>query len=599
MYNRFFGFKERPFKLVPNPEYVYLSRIHEEALAHLNYAVNYGDGFVAITGEVGTGKTTLCRMFLEILDEHTEVAYIFNPKLDALQLLKAINDEFYIPSTTDSVKTLIDTFNTFLLEKKAQGRRVILLVDEAQNLSVDVLEQLRLLSNLETNTSKLLQIILVGQPEFGALLETDRLRQLKQRITLSCHLTPLNAEETQEYIRHRLYVAGARPGVGFSSAACRSIFSYSKGVPRLINIACDRALLIAFNRGNHRIGKDVVKQAIKELGGRQDRVGSGTKWKKAALGLSAMVILLVVAIVAAQTFSKRSANPVGPTVHHKIEKPAIEDRQPTVDPHPSAETQATPPPAESASLPEPPQRPDMPPLPVADNMPAAPVHLAEPVVIDLQPTIAAMEDGVRSRDGALKAVLEIWDAPIPETFSEAVPDNEVFFRVTARRSALETLRVKGNLNLIRKLNLPAILEFQPFGAEDYRFLAIVGLDDNNVQLSDGDAVFSVSPASLAGLWNGVIYVLWKNFYHFEGVIPISSPGEVIIALKMYLKSLGFPISEMTAAYDIATRSAVETIQARHGLDADGMVGPLTKIVLYNEDRSLDIPRLISIPGGRG
>ena len=172
MYNRFFGFKERPFKLVPNPEYLYLSRSHEEVLAHLNYAVGYGEGFVEITGEVGTGKTTLCRMFLESLDENTAAAYIFNPKLDALQLLKAINDEFGIPSDTESIKTLIDRLNAFLLEKKAQGKRVILLVDEAQNLSADVLEQLRLLSNMETTTSKLLQIILVGQPELGELLET-------------------------------------------------------------------------------------------------------------------------------------------------------------------------------------------------------------------------------------------------------------------------------------------------------------------------------------------------------------------------------------------------------------------------------------------
>ena len=258
MYNRFFGFKERPFKLVPNPEYLYLSRIHEEVLAHLNYAVSYGEGFVEITGEVGTGKTTLCRMFLEGLDENTAAAYIFNPKLDALQLLKAINDEFGIPSDTDSIKALIDRFNAFLLEKKAQGKRVILLMDEAQNLSVDVLEQLRLLSNLETTTSKLLQIILVGQPELGELLETEALRQLNQRITLSCHLIPLSASETREYIRHRIHIASRKPGLAFTAGAYRSIFNYSGGVPRLINIVCDRTLLTAFALGKHRITDGIV-----------------------------------------------------------------------------------------------------------------------------------------------------------------------------------------------------------------------------------------------------------------------------------------------------------------------------------------------------
>ena len=598
MYKRFFGFKERPFKLVPNPAYVYLSRVHEEVLAHLNYAVKYGEGFVAITGEVGTGKTTLCRMFLEGLDENTEVAYIFNPKLDALQLLKAINDEFYLPSSTESVKTLIDDFNTFLLKKKAQGRRVILLVDEAQNLSTDVLEQLRLLSNLETNTSKLLQIILVGQPELGDLLETDRLRQLKQRITLRSHLIPLNLEETQEYIRHRLHIAASRPGVTFSAAACRSVFNYSGGVPRLINITCDRTLLIAFTLGKHRIGKDIVKRAIKELAGKYDQQQSTRKWKKVVLGVTTAVVILAVGIFAAQTLSKYRTHSVEPALHHKIENPTLDSPpHPSTPPMPGLEDEPSPP-AESVTMPAPPAPLDALPQMAEENEPAVAVLPAQPIVVDLQRTIAAMDDVFHSRSGALKAVLKVWNAPIfLDTLSMDSLDNETFFRVTARRSDLETLRVKGNLNVIRKLNVPAILEFPRSGAGDYRFLSVVGLTDSRVQLSDNETNFSVSAASLAGLWNGVAYVLWKDFYHFDGVIPISSPGEVILSLKMHLKTLGFPIAEMSAAYDVATRAAVETVQARHGLDPDGMVGPLTKIVLYNEDRSLDIPRLISASSG--
>lgn len=592
MYKRFFGFKERPFKLVPNPAYVYLSRIHEEALAHLNYAVNYGDGFVAITGEVGTGKTTLCRMFLESLDEKTEIAYIFNPKLDALQLLKAINDEFYIPTNThgdDSVKSLIDNFNAFLLKKKAQGRRVILLVDEAQNLSADVLEQLRLLSNLETNSSKLLQIILVGQPELNALLETDRLRQLKQRITLSCHLVPLNSEETQEYIRHRIYIAATRPGVSFTMAACRSIFKHTGGVPRLINIVCDRALLIAFNLAKHRISKDIVKQAIKEVGCKSTRQwfnpkwfsfkSFNTKWKMLAWATILAGGGLVVMIFAVQALFGRSASTDEPVIHHKIED--IGSSVPVSE--------------QKDTLPASPQPLNALSPALTDNGPSVSLSSTGPVVLDLQRTIAAMQDPFLSRSRALLAVLKAWNAPTARTritLSKDVRDNEIFFRVTARRSDLETQRVKGTLNMIQKLNLPAILEFKRPVTGDYRFLAVVGFVDGKVRLSDSDTNFSVSPAALAALWNGVAYVLWKNFYHFEGVIPITSPGEVIIALKMHLKTLGFPILEMNAAYDIATRSAVETVQARHGLNPDGMVGPLTKIVLYNEDRSLDIPRLV-------
>ena len=322
MYNRFFGFKERPFKLVPNPEYLYLSRIHEEVLAHLNYAAGYGEGFVEITGEVGTGKTTLCRMFLESLDENTAAAYIFNPKLDALQLLKTINDEFGIPSDTESVKILIDRFNAFLLEKKAQGKRVILLVDEAQNLSADVLEQLRLLSNLETTTSKLLQIILVGQPELGELLETDALRQLNQRITLSCHLIPLSFSETREYIRHRIHIASRKPGIAFATDAYRSIFKYSGGVPRLINIACDRALLTAFTLGKHRINSPIVKRAIRELDGKRNRSRPALfDREKLIIGLLVVLVILVAGLFVGQLMvTPTHGVPLAPAVHHKIEK---------------------------------------------------------------------------------------------------------------------------------------------------------------------------------------------------------------------------------------------------------------------------------------
>lgn len=196
MYNTFFGFREKPFKLVPNPDFLYLSRSHQIALAHLTYAVDQGDGFVVITGEVGTGKTTLCRIFLERLDERTDSAYIFYPKLDSVQLLTAICNEFGIRTNHTSVKPLLDVINGFLIMKNQEDRKVILLIDEAQNLSVENLEMVRMLSNLETTRSKLLQIILVGQPELGDKLDTYELRQLAQRISLSTYLSPLGQNET-------------------------------------------------------------------------------------------------------------------------------------------------------------------------------------------------------------------------------------------------------------------------------------------------------------------------------------------------------------------------------------------------------------------
>ena len=199
---------------------------------------------------------------------------------------------------------------------------------------------------------------------------------------------------------------------------------------------------------------------------------------------------------------------------------------------------------------------------------------------------------LNSRSGALAAVLRQWNAQHHQgVWPVDGVDSDTFFRLSARRSHMEVLRVKGDLTLIKKLNLPAILEFPPADGSDVRFMALVGAEEDEIRLSDGDGTFSVAPASLAGLWNGVAHVFWKNYFNYTGVIPISSPGEVILSLKVHLKAKGFPIEEMTAAYDTATRLAVETIQARNGLYVDGMVGPMTKIALYNEDPSLSGPRL--------
>lgn len=593
MYNRFFGFKERPFKLVPNPEYLYLSRIHEEVLAHLRYAAGYGEGFVAITGEVGTGKTTLCRMFLESLDETTAAAYIFNPKLDAVQLLKAINDEFGIPSNTESVKTLIDRLNAFLLEKKAQGKRVILLVDEAQNLSADVLEQLRLLSNLETNTSKLIQIILVGQPELGELLETDALRQLNQRITLNCHLIPLNQSETREYIRHRIQIASRKPGLEFTASAYRSIFKFTGGVPRLINIACDRVLLTAFSLGKQGITNHIVKRALRELDGKRNRRSRPALLyrEKLTVGLLVVLVILVAGLLIGQTLLNRPVGLPGmPIVRHKTENALSESTTAISSEEITATISAVEPPPE---LPNPVAAP----APTEDTMTAAADPSEPPRLHDLDQLIDAT-DARNSRLGALTAVLNAWYARRP-LVAESVEgmQSDSFFRIFARHSNMEVLHVQGNLNLIRKLNLPAILEFPHPSGSGSRFLAVVGLTDNEIRLSAGDTVFPVSPAALAGLWNGAAYILWKNYFNYTGTIPISSPGEVILSLKVHLKTLGYAIQEMTTAYDTHTRLAIEAIQARNGLEVDGMVGPLTKIALYNEDHSLNVPRLTGFPRG--
>ena len=599
MYNRFFGFKERPFRLVPNPAFLYLSRMHEEVLAHLNYAAAYGEGFVEITGEVGTGKTTLCRMFLESLDENTEAAYIFNPKLDALQLLKAINDEFGIASDTESVKTLIDRLNTFLLEQKANDKRVLLLIDEAQNLSPDVLEQLRLLSNLETTTSKLLQIILVGQPELGELLESGALRQLNQRITLTCHLVPLTFAETRAYIRHRIHVASQNPGLEFTAGAFRSIFRYSGGVPRLINIACDRALLTAYTRNKHRITNPIVKRALRELNHKSTRVAKPMlPREKVTLGLLFLLVFLVLGLAVGNIlFNPARKKAAAPVVHHKIQ-----DRSALSAAQTSYPAQAGPtggvddsPPAAGDAPPKEEQTADEAATATAESPPLsiepqpAPHEKPRPQEPELTQVIAAA-DAMDSRAGALKAVISAWNMKMDPNPVEVL-DGDTYFRLSARYSNMEIVQARGNLNLIRKLNLPAIVEFPHPDGSGFRYLAVTGMRTDEVLLSDGEKAFSVPSTVMETAWNGRVHILWKNHFNYTGVVPINSPGDVILSLKGHLKALGYPVGEMDAAYDIVTRETIERIQARHGLEVDGMVGPQTKIVLYNDDKTLEIPRL--------
>jgi general secretion pathway protein A len=267
MYLEHFGLKETPFSITPDPRYVFLSERHRDALAHLLYGIGKGGsgGFVQLTGEVGTGKTTLCRLLLEQLPENTRVALVLNPKISPVELVETVCEELKldIEGRRGSIKALVDTLNTFLLDAYAQGLRVVLIIDEAQNLSVEALEQVRLLTNLETPTQKLLQIILLGQPELRRLLERDDLRQLAQRITARYHLTPLNGDECEAYVRHRMAVAGSRK-LPFSRLGLRALYQRSSGIPRLINVIGDRALMAGFARETDSIGERLVDLAADE-----------------------------------------------------------------------------------------------------------------------------------------------------------------------------------------------------------------------------------------------------------------------------------------------------------------------------------------------
>ena len=569
MYKNFFGFKERPFKLVPDPAYLFLSKSHEEAMAHLTYAMIQGDGFVAITGEVGTGKTTLCRAFLENLDKNTKAAYIFNPKLNSIQLVKAINDEFGISSDADNTKDLIDTLNSFLIKKKAEGKNIVLFIDEAQNLTNEVLEQLRLLSNLETTRHKLLQIILVGQTELGEKLDSHELRQLAQRIALSCQLVPLSYKEVGEYIQHRINIASQKPGIKFTRAAYRAIYRYSRGIPRLINIVCDRALLTAFGLDQQRITGKIVRSSIRELAGRGDiKRYSLLEVKKAILFFSVLCIALFIIILYRPGFLNVNAifNSSG------SKKPDISQPENLIMSAPA-------------------------------NPAPAIKHPRAQEAKDLEPAMEParnlgdflVEKNKRSsRHMALKVAMDLWNTESEnKPYLDGIDDDQAFFRLAAKQNGLLIRRVEGDLNLIKKLNLPAILAFYSPGGLSPVYLTLSKMEGRKITLKggDGDSAIEVEPNDLESYWSGSAYIPWKNFLSLTGTIPLDSPKDSIITLKMLMQDIGFNKVEISPFYDDSTQQAVKEIQEKHGIRIDGIVGSLTKIVLYNEKKYLGIPHI--------
>jgi general secretion pathway protein A len=574
MYNKFFGFKEKPFKLVPNPAYFYLSKSHEEAMAHLNYAISQGDGFVEITGEVGTGKTTLCRAFLESLNGTVEAAYIFNPKLGPKQLLKTINEEFGLDTQGDNIKDLIDTLNAFLMQKKAGGKKVILLIDEAQNLNRNVLEQLRLLSNLETNRDKLLQIILVGQPELSEILNSHALRQVGQRITLNYRLSPLTFTECKEYIHYRINIAAQKTAIKFDRSAYRQIYKYSKGIPRVINIVCDRALLTAFVLNQFKITTRIAKTSIKELAtrGTLKNYGLSTgKWVLMSLSFLSIVFLGVVLYQPIMDRITATFAAPADSEPNPVSRADVVDTQ-TGDAIAEEETAGQP---GSVTTPQ-----------TESNFPA----------ISLAGYLMNM-DGRSSRQPALAQAMKLWKSGTQFTpYLNDIDHDQTYFRLSAKSSGLFIHRVETDMAFLKKLNLPAILEFYPPGSPSPGYLTLSRIDGDKIILQGRDETewIVTQLEELEFYWSGVAYLPWKNFRSIWGTIPAQSYKDSVITLKLLLQDLGFENVAVNDQYDGLAQHAVETIQAKYGIAVDGYVGPLTKIILYKEKDSYEMPQLSKI-----
>jgi general secretion pathway protein A len=540
MYVEFFGLKEKPFALVPDPRYLYLGRSHREALAHLLYGIEEDAGFIEIVGQVGTGKTTLCRVLVERVGADVELAFIFNPSASELELLEAINREFGLPTAVRTRTEMLEELNRFLLEKKSAGRRVLLVIDEAQDLDPDVMEQIRLLSNLETEREKLLQIVLIGQPELDEMLRRPELRQLRQRITVRWTLEAFDRAETAEYVRHRLRVADCAENP-FTPGALRALHRIAKGFPRLINAIADRALLLGFSRGRKRISSRMIRAAAREL-------PSTDLPHRSLLGLRATTASLLLgagATLGLGAVAWQALSTMQPPI------PAVET--PVV-------TQALPPPPPPAPPPPPP-----PPDPLEG---LAPDGIEYALLSRDAPTTAAL---------ALDALLDVWGYP---PLGRASLSPNLYANAVREIAPLRVLSRHATREQVAALDLPLIIELEP-QPDQLRYATLLGLEPaGGARVRAGGAEFSLSRGQLDRLWTGRGFFLWSNF---ESVPALAAGmnGTAVRWLQARLTDLEYmQRGDATGDFDERTIEALRRFQTSHGLEATGDVGPETLIALY-------------------
>ncbi len=538
MYNEYFGFQESPFSIAPDPRYLYMSEQHREALAHLVYGLNSDGGFVLLTGEVGTGKTTVCRCLLEQLPEHTAVAFIFNPRLTVEELLATVCDEFGIryPEGNTSIKVFTDLLNAFLLDVHAGGRKAVLIIDEAQNLGIDVLEQLRLLTNLETNRHKLLQIILLGQPELREQLSRPALRQLSQRITARYHLGPLSRNDTGAYVTHRLSVAGLQKKL-FTGSSIKKLFHLSGGIPRLINILCDRALLGAFAGEKNTVNSSLVKKAAREVLGEDGAHGNRVT---PYVWVTAVLILAVLgAVLSAAYYNKNIPSETATGGKTGMSSAA-------------GNTENTPP--QTAGL----QWPSV---------------------------------GPRDRDNiaAFMELFRLWGISYN-------PGEEPSPCRQAESQGLQCLSGPGGLNDLRRLDRPAVLKlFDDRGGEYYA--ALTALETDTATLVTATETRHVAVRDIESRWLGDYTLLWRTPPDYRGELMPGKSAPLVRWIDRELAAVQdrpFRPVEGTE-FSGSLVNYVKKFQLSRGLVPDGIVGPRTLIHL-NTAAGMDTPKL-SAGGG--
>ena len=589
LYSDHFGLRESPFSIAPNPEYLYMSDRHREALAHLTYGIQGDGAFILLSGEVGTGKTTVCRCLLEQMPNKVDTAFILNPKLTSQELLAAACDDLSISYPENaSIKTLTDSINAHLLETHARDRRTILIIDEAQNLSIEVLEQLRLLTNLETNKRKLLQIILLGQPELLHVLAKPELRQLSQRITARFHLDALTREEVTAYIRHRLGVAGAK-GNFFSKRAMGRIFKLSAGIPRVINLICDRSMLGAYSEGEMQVTPSIVDKAAGEILG--PRKTSPMDWRPIAIA-STTCLALIAGYLLSDLLSKNypqvptsaatHQDPAdleldppwsfdGPdSVSHDIDPASLTREQALITPDNIANTSSFN--VVESALDE--LRADS--LQIPKLTPESNLIASQSAEQLLRPLTSLV--GHSYFQYALNDLLSLWefDFTDPETTT---------CELAATIGLLCYENVAG-LNELNDFNRPVVINL------NRRWFTLTSIDRNRATIVYGKQTFDIRVSELLEYWNGNFTLLWRAPPGYQVPLTMGDSGPAVdwIVNRLAIIDDIKPAYSQAYIFDGALEARVRQFQISSGLTPDGIAGVKTLIKINDRD-SIRTPSL--------
>lgn len=560
MYTKYFGFNEKPFTLTPNPRFIFLSKNHKEAFAHLLYGINNHYGFIELIGEVGTGKTTVLRTLLNQLQEDKyRTALIVNPCLTGIELLRSICHEFGLNEKSEYANELLAEINNFLLSETSKGRTVVLVIDESQNLQPAVLEQIRLISNLETESDKLIQIVLAGQPELGILLERPELRQLNQRIAVRYRLKSMSMHETRSYIRHRMEVAGETGGVSFSLFATRWIYLYTRGVPRMINILCDRSLLIAYGDERRRITAGVVTGAIREL----LNISQGRRRYLVFTGLICSAIICIALTVSLRGWmpGKQDAG-----THSPVPSPAAPDKTSAIMPTPARALKV-------------------------ETAVAAP-KIEDQHYLRLQQEILSYDQN-DFHLLAFNAIADEWGALPIKKISGPLTVPTMYSRLAAKRNLRVTV-LNGTLDDAIRFDLPFLVLTKAVGSLDGYCIAVTSIINNSATITP--SLFgssSLSKNDLNLISSGTFYLIWQNSGQIPDKIKQGDKLYEIRELQLLLQQAGTYKDAVDGIYSNATAKAVTDFQRSTGIFRDETVGDMTLAALVKYNTNQKVPSISS------